>query len=51
LNRVLDAATKRPDQVARVEITKDGSIVFVLNGENASAPDGASWDEAISNDR
>ena len=54
LNRALDAAAKRPDQVARVEITKDGSIVLILNGEKSpiNAPSGAlTWDEALANDR
>ena len=54
LNRVLDAAAKRPDQVARVEITKDGSIVLILNGEKSpsDAPSGTlTWDEALAQSR
>jgi len=52
LNRALDVAAKRPDQVARVEITKDG-IALILTGaadQPASSTD-EDWDKALANDR
>ena len=52
LNRVLDAAAKRPDQVARVEITKDG-IALILTGaaDQPASSTEEDWEKALANDR
>ena len=52
LTRALEVAAKRPDQVARVEITKDG-IALILTGaagQRASSSE-EDWEKALANDR
>ena len=52
LNRALDAAAKRPDQVARVEITKEGIAIILTGaaGHPASSTE-EDWEKALANDR
>ena len=51
LNRALDVAAERPDQVARIEITKDGFIALILTGAAPASSDDDDWDKALANDR
>ena len=52
LNRALDVAAKRPDQVARVEITKDGiALILTAAADQPASSTDEDWEKALANDR
>jgi len=51
LRRALEVAAEQPDQVARVEITKNGNIALILNDGQPVPSADDDWDKALANDR
>jgi len=47
--RAVEAAREAKLEIARVEVSKDGSIVIIVaSGNGATASEGNEWDEVIS---